>query len=122
MEVAKTRNTRVTCKAQSLEGYFLKSVLEFGNNDLARKMGIHPSALSRDKNRIAKLASLMIVNLGLPKWAFELSDADSRPVVVIEGEHAEMLIQALERKGKVKRKTPVALTTEVSEMQLEMSI
>ncbi|BET97764.1 hypothetical protein [Xenorhabdus taiwanensis] len=123
MEIAKTvKNTRITCKAHSLESYFLKSALDFGNNDLAREMGIHPSTLSRDKNRIAKLASLMVVKLGLPEWAFELSESDSKPVVVIEGEHAERLIQALERKGKVKRKTSKGATSEASEMQLEMSI
>ncbi|PHM68843.1 hypothetical protein [Xenorhabdus kozodoii] len=122
MTIAKTRNTRVTCKARYLESYFLKSVLDFGNNELAKEMGIHPSALSRDKNRIAKLASLMIVKLGLPEWAFELSESDSKPVVVIEGEHAERLIQALERKGKIKRKTPVVSATEASDMQLEMGI
>ncbi|MBE8597876.1 hypothetical protein [Xenorhabdus sp. BG5] len=125
MEIAKTvKNTRVTCSAQYLESYFLKSALDFGNNDLAREMGIHPSTLSRDKNRIAKLASLMVVKLGLPEWAFEIgvSDCESKPVVVIEGEHAERLIQALEGKGKIKRKTSVAATAEASEMQLEMSI
>ncbi|CDG87261.1 hypothetical protein [Xenorhabdus bovienii] len=123
MEVAKVvKNTRNTRKAQMLESHFHKKVFEFGNNGLASEMGIHPSVLSRDKNRIAKLASRLIVELGLPEWALESSESDSKPIVVIEGEHAERLIQALECKGKIKRKTPVALTTEVLEMQLEMGI
>ncbi|MDC9598961.1 hypothetical protein [Xenorhabdus anantnagensis] len=123
MEVAKVvKNTRNTRKAQMLESHFHKKVFEFGNNGLASEMGIHPSVLSRDKNRIAKLASRLIVELGLPEWALELSESDNKPVVVIEGEHAERLIQALERKGKVKRKTSKAATNEASEMQLEMSI
>ncbi|PHM67542.1 transcriptional regulator [Xenorhabdus stockiae] len=123
MEIAKTvKNTRDTRKAQMLESYFHKKVFEFGNNELASEMGIHPSKLSKDKNRIARLASLMIVNLGLPEWAFEIFDADSKPVVVIEGIYAERLIQALESEGKVKRKTSKAATNEASEMQIEMSI
>ncbi|PHM37154.1 hypothetical protein [Xenorhabdus innexi] len=123
MEIAKTvKNTRNARKAQMLESYFHKKVFEVGNNGLASDMGIHPSKLSKDKNRIARLASLMIVNLGLPEWAFEISDADNKPVIVIEGVYAERLIQALENEGKVKRKTPVAVTTEASEMQIEMSI
>ncbi|MDE1488983.1 hypothetical protein KKI90_22565 [Xenorhabdus bovienii] len=123
MEVAKVvKNTRMTRKAQALESFFHRKIFDFGNNELAREMGIHPSVLSRDKNRIAKLASKLIVELGLPEWALELSESDNKSVVVIEGEHAERLIQALECKGKIKRKTPVAVTTEASEMQLEMSI
>ncbi|PHM52515.1 hypothetical protein [Xenorhabdus sp. KK7.4] len=123
MEIAKTvKNTRDTRKAQMLESYFHKKVFEFGNNELASEMGIHPSKLSKDKNRIARLASLMIVNLGLPEWAFEIFDADSKSVVVIEGIYAERLIQALESEGKVKRKTSKAATNEASEMQIEMSI
>ncbi|MDC9591602.1 hypothetical protein PSI23_20540 [Xenorhabdus sp. XENO-10] len=122
MEVAKTRNTRVTCKAQALETFWFKSAAETGNSPLAKEMGIHPTGLSREKSRIVKLASRMVVELGLPEGAAELSESDNKPVVVIEGEHAERLIQALERKGKIKRKTPVALTTEASEMQLELSI
>ncbi|WP_258087312.1 hypothetical protein [Xenorhabdus bovienii] len=129
MEVAKVvKNTRNTRKAQMLESHFHKKVFEFGNNGLASEMGIHPSVLSRDKNRIAKLASRLIVELGLPEWALELSESDSKPesdnkpIVVIEGEHAERLIQALERKGKVKRKTPTVVAVEASEMQFELSI
>ncbi|CDH06836.1 conserved hypothetical protein [Xenorhabdus bovienii str. oregonense] len=120
MEVAKTRNTRVTCKAQALESFYLKSALEDGNDSLAHELGVHPTSLSRERNRIAKLASRLVARYGIPEWAIEIPD--HKQMVVIEGEHAERLIQALECKGKIKRKTPVGQTTEASEMQLEMSI
>ncbi|PHM46569.1 hypothetical protein [Xenorhabdus miraniensis] len=121
MEVAKTRkNTRVTCNAQYLESYFLKSALEFGNNDLAREMGIHPSALSRDKNRIAKLASKLIVELGLPEGSVAAPGCEAN--IVLTGVEASKLLSMLDELRYPKRKTPVALTTEASEMQLEMSL
>ncbi|CDG90105.1 hypothetical protein [Xenorhabdus bovienii] len=120
MEVAKTRNTRVTCKPQELETFWFKSAAETGNSPLARDMGIHPTGLSREKSRIVKLASRLVAKYGIPEWAIEMPD--HKQMVVIEGEHAERLIQALECKGKVKRKTPVVDATEASEMQLEMSI
>ncbi|MBD2803049.1 hypothetical protein ABLB84_06275 [Xenorhabdus szentirmaii] len=120
MEVAKTRNTRVTCSAQYLESYFLKSVLEYGNNDLSREMGIHPSSLSRDKNRIAKLASLMIVNLGLPEGSVAAPGCEAN--IVLTGVEASKLLSILDELRYPKRKTPVALTTEASEKQLELLI
>ncbi|MBD2797702.1 hypothetical protein ID856_14325 [Xenorhabdus sp. 18] len=121
MITAKTvKNTRVTCSAQFLESYFLKSVLEFGNNDLSREMGIHPSKLSRDKNRIAKLASLMIVNLGLPEGSVAAPGCEAN--IVLTGVEASKLLSMLDELRYPKRKTSKAATIEASEMQLEMSV
>ncbi|MCG3462719.1 hypothetical protein L7G72_12800 [Xenorhabdus bovienii] len=121
MEVAKVvKNTRVTCSARSLEGWFLKESMEFGNNDLAREMGIHPSALSRDKNRIARLASLMIVKLGLPEGSVAAPGCEAN--IVLTGIEASQLLSALDNLRYPKRKTSKAATDEVLEMQLEIGI
>ncbi|NHB89707.1 hypothetical protein [Photorhabdus tasmaniensis] len=117
MEYAK--DIKITCKPEALESFWLHCILETGNNEFAQLMGIHPSTSSRDKSRIAKLASQLIAKYGLPAWAYQIPD--HKPVVVIEGEHAEMLIKALERKGKIKRKAPSAVTAGVDEArQIEM--
>lgn len=99
MDYAKTIN--ITCKPEILESYFFKRMLDEGNNSFASEMGIHPTASSRDKNRIFKLACKAIARYGLPTEAVSMPE-NSRSVV-IEGDYAERLIQALERKGKVKR-------------------
>ena len=94
METAITCNTLITCKPEVLEGYWLKTVLEFGNNALAKLMGIHPTALSRDKARIAKLASKMIVELGLPTGCIAAPGCEQN--VVITGDEAKRLLSMLE--------------------------
>ncbi|TNH43779.1 hypothetical protein [Photorhabdus luminescens] len=116
MDIAKS--IKITCKPESLESFWLQCILKTGNNEFAQSIGIHPSTSSRDKGRIAKLASQLVAKYGLPEWAYQLPD--HKPVVVIEGEHAEMLIQALERKGKIKRKASLPATDEASQLQLDM--
>ncbi|WP_145585569.1 hypothetical protein [Yersinia rochesterensis] len=94
MENAIACNTSITCKPEVLEGYWLKTVLEFGNNSLAKLMGIHPTALSRDKARIAKLASQMVHQLGLPKGSVAVEGCEQN--IVITGEEAKKLLSILE--------------------------
>ncbi|HEM8865395.1 TPA: hypothetical protein U2R11_002637 [Providencia stuartii] len=108
MDYAKTIN--ITCKPEILESYFFKRMLDEGNNSFASEMGIHPTASSREKNRIFKLACKAIAHYGLPAEAVSMPE-NSRSVV-IEGDYAERVIQALEGKGKVKRKAPTAGTDE----------
>ncbi|WP_340618254.1 hypothetical protein [Xenorhabdus entomophaga] len=120
MEVAKTRNTRVTCKPQVLETFWFKSAVETGNSPLAREMGIHPTGLSREKARIVKLASRMVVELGLPEGSVAAPGCEAN--IVLTGVEASKLLSMLDELRYPKRKTPVAVTTEASEMQLEMSI
>lgn len=95
MELSITRKSPlITCKPEALESYWLKSVLEFGNNSLAKLMGVHPSTLSRDKNRIAKLASQLVYILGLPDGSFSPPGCEQN--VVITGEEAKKLLSMLE--------------------------
>jgi predicted DNA-binding protein (UPF0251 family) len=94
MQRAITCNTSVICKPEVLEGFWLKSVLEFGNKPLAKQMGIHPTALSRDKARIAKLASQMVHQLGLPAGSVEVPGCEQN--VVITGAEAKALLLMLE--------------------------
>lgn len=95
MELSISRKSSlISCKPEVLESYWLKSVLEFGNNSLAKLMGVHPSSLSRDKNRIAKLASQMVYLLGLPDGSFSAPGCEQS--VVITGEEAKKLLSMLE--------------------------
>ncbi|MBW3118879.1 hypothetical protein [Providencia rettgeri] len=113
MDYAKTIN--ITCKPEILESYFFKRMLDEGNNSFASEMGIHPTASSRDKNRIFKLACKAIARYGLPTEAVSMPEKSRS--VVIEGDYAERLIQVLEGKGKVKRK---ASNVGHSEAQIEL--
>lgn len=115
MDIAKS--IKITCKPEALESFWLRCILEYGNNQFAKEIGVHPSTSSRDKNRIFKLACKAAALFGLPEGSVELPEQSSK--IVFEGEYAEMLIQALERKGKVKRKAPTV--TEASN-QIEISI
>ncbi|ENL8513186.1 hypothetical protein AB6H97_000141 [Providencia rettgeri] len=115
MDYAKTIN--ITCKPEVLESYFFKRMLDEGNKTFASEMGIHPTASSREKNRIFKLACKAIAHYGLPAEAVSMPEKSRS--VVIEGDYAERLIQALEGKGKLKRKTSKAATDEA---QIELSI
>ncbi|HDL7803228.1 TPA: hypothetical protein PXP38_001810 [Yersinia enterocolitica] len=95
MERAITRNSlSITCKPEVLEGYWLKTALEFGNNAMAKLMGIHPTALSRDKARIAKLASQMVHILGMPNDSVAPEGCEQN--IVITGEEAKKLLSMLE--------------------------
>lgn len=109
------KNIKITCKPEILETYFFKRMLDEGNNAFASEMGIHPTASSREKNRIFKLACKAIAHYGLPEEAVSIPE-NSRSVV-IEGDYAERVIQALEGKGKLKRKTSKAATDE-AQMEL----
>ncbi|MDC9598878.1 hypothetical protein [Xenorhabdus anantnagensis] len=120
MEVAKTRNTRVTCSAQSLEAFWFKSAAETGNGPLAREMGIHPTGLSREKSRIVKLASRMVVELGLPEGSVAAPGCEAN--IVLTGIEASKLLSALDNLRYPKRKTPTVGAVEAFEMQLEMGI
>ncbi|MDE9537126.1 hypothetical protein [Xenorhabdus bovienii] len=120
MEVAKTRNTRVTCKSQELETFWFKSAAETGNSPLARDMGIHPTGLSREKSRIVKLASRLVVQLGLPEGSVAAPGCEAN--IVLTGIEASKLLSALDNLRYPKRKTSKAGTDEASERQLEMSI
>ncbi|WP_278030715.1 hypothetical protein [Providencia huashanensis] len=113
MDYAKTIN--ITCKPEILESYFFKRMLDEGNNSFACEMGIHPTASSREKNRIFKLACKAIAHYGLPAEAVSMPEKSRS--VVIEGDYAERLIQVLEGKGKVKRK---ASNVGHSEAQIEL--
>ncbi|EPI2106574.1 hypothetical protein ACS5F0_002349 [Providencia rettgeri] len=114
MDYAKTIN--ITCKPEILESYFFKRMLDEGNNSFASEMGIHPTASSREKNRIFKLACKAIAHYGLPEEAVSIPEKSRS--VVIEGDYAERLIQALEGQGKVKRK---ASNLARSEAQIKLS-
>ncbi|MFG0743761.1 hypothetical protein [Providencia sp. TYF-12] len=96
-----TKNIKITCKPETLETYFFQMMFKDGNDGFAKAMGIHPSSASREKSRIFSLACKAIARYGLPTEAVSMPE-NSRSVV-IEGDYAERLIQALERKGKVKR-------------------
>lgn len=115
MDYAKTIN--ITCKAEVLESYFFKRMLDEGNNTFASEMGIHPTASSRDKNRIFKLACKAIARYGLPEQA--VSMPENTRSVVIEGDYAERLIQAIEGKGKIKRKAP-AVAPDEAQIKLDI--
>ncbi|MGO2336736.1 hypothetical protein [Providencia sp.] len=115
MDYAKTIN--ITCKPEMLESYFFKRVLDEGNNLFASEMGIHPTASSREKNRIFKLACKAIAHYGLPEEAVSMPETTRN--VVIEGDYAEQIIKMLEYNGRLKRKAPTAVTDEA---QIELSI
>ncbi|MDF7297452.1 hypothetical protein [Proteus mirabilis] len=84
--------------------FYLKEMYSVGNNGLAKALGIHPSKSSRDKARIFDLACQLVSKFGLPPDSVNLSEKPTK--VVLEGDYAERVIQALEGKGKVKRKAP----------------
>lgn len=88
-----------------------------GNNGLAKMLGVHPSTSSRDKNRIFDLACQLVSKFGLPPDSVNISDKPTK--VVLEGDYAERVIQALEGKGKIKRKAPAV--TEASQ-QMDLTI
>ncbi|MBS9442464.1 hypothetical protein [Photorhabdus heterorhabditis] len=114
MDIAKTCKTQITCKPELLESYWLKTALEYGNNQLAKEMGIHPSGLSRDKNRIAKLASLMVVKLGLPEGSVAAPGCDAN--IVLTGVEASKLLSILEHIREPKEKAPVVGATEANQI------
>lgn len=113
MEPAK--NIKLECSSNKLMSFYIQQMFSLGNNGLAEKLGIHPSKSSRDKNRIFELACLLITEIGLPPESVNISDKPTK--VVIEGDYAERLIQAIEGKGKIKRKAPAAVTDE-AQMEL----
>ncbi|MEX5879590.1 hypothetical protein AB6G95_07485 [Proteus vulgaris] len=115
MELSKT--IKVECSSNELMSFYLKQMYSVGNNGLAKILGVHPSTSSRDKNRIFELACKAITELGLPPDSVAISE---KPIkVVIEGDYAERLIQMLEGKGKIKRKT--SAVTEASQ-QMDLTI
>lgn len=113
MEHAK--NIKVECTSNELMTFYLKEMYSIGNNGLAKELGIHPSKSSRDKARIFDLACQLVSKFGLPPDSVNISDKPTK--VVLEGDYAERLIQVLEGKGKLKRKTSKAATDE-AQMEL----
>ncbi|HCT3249662.1 TPA: hypothetical protein OTS89_001416 [Proteus mirabilis] len=115
MECAK--NIKVECSSNELMTFYIQQMYSVGNNGLAKALGIHPSKSSRDKARIFDLACQLVSNFGLPPDSVNLSEKPTK--VVLEGDYAERVIQALEGKGKVKRKAPAV--TEASQ-QMDLTI
>ena len=113
MELSKSIN--VNCSSNELSSFYHRQAFSIGNNGLAKKLGIHPSTSSRDKNRIFELACVMITEMGLPPDSVNVSGEPAK--VVIIGDGAEELIRMLEVKGKVKRKAPA-----VTEAQMHLTI
>ena len=113
MELSKS--IKVNCSFNELASFYHRQAFSIGNNGLAKKLGIHPSTSSRDKNRIFELACLMVTEIGLPPDAVNVSGEPTK--VVIVGDSAEKLIRMLEVKGKVKRKAPA-----VTEAQMDLTI
>ncbi|MER5138044.1 hypothetical protein [Providencia stuartii] len=108
MENAK--NIKVECSSNELMTFYIQQMYSVGNNGLAKALGIHPSKSSRDKARIFDLACKLVSKFGLPPDSVNISDKPTK--VVLEGDYAERVIQALEGKGKVKRKASKAATNE----------
>ncbi|MBC8949342.1 CII family transcriptional regulator [Xenorhabdus sp. TS4] len=102
------------------ESELLNKIALTGSRNVARIIDFHESQITRwqrpqkldDISFIAKMARVLV--------AIEYDAPDTN--VVINREDAKALIEALEYIRYPKRKTPVASTTEVSEMQLEISI
>ncbi|MER5079671.1 hypothetical protein [Providencia stuartii] len=115
MENAK--NIKVECSSNELMTFYIQQMYSVGNNGLAKALGIHPSKSSRDKARIFDLACKLVSKFGLPPDSVNISDKPTK--VVLEGDYAERVIQALEGKGKVKRKAP---TTANDEAQINLDI
>ncbi|MBJ2108269.1 hypothetical protein [Proteus terrae] len=113
MECAK--NIKVECSSNELMTFYLKEMYSVGNNGLAKALGIHPSKSSRDKARIFDLACQLVSKFGLPTDSVNISEKPTK--VVLEGDYAERVIQALEGKGKIKRKAP-AVTEAYQQMDL----
>ncbi len=76
------------------------------------EMGVHPTAMSRDKVRILKMATRLLVKFGLPDGAVESTECV--PTVVIQGEEAteaaKALLSMLEFLREPKEKAPSAAT------------
>ncbi|MEY0513140.1 hypothetical protein AB7315_07005 [Providencia manganoxydans] len=104
------KNINVECTSNELMTFYLKEMYSIGNNGLAKELGIHPSKSSRDKARIFDLACMLVSKFGLPPDSVNVSDKPTK--IVLEGDYAERVIQALEGKGKFKRKAPTAGTDE----------
>ncbi len=108
MDYAKT--IKVDCSSNQLMTFYIQKMYEIGNNGLAKELGIHPSKSSRDKARIFDLACVLVSKFGLPPDSVNISDKPTK--VVLEGDYAERVIQALEGKGKLKRKVPAVAPDE----------
>ncbi|WP_237388017.1 CII family transcriptional regulator [Xenorhabdus sp. Sc-CR9] len=102
------------------ESELINKLVLKGSRNVARIIGVHESQITRwqrpqkidDLSFIEKMARFLV--------AIEYDSPDTN--VVINREDAQRLIEALEYIRYPKRKTSVAVTTEASEMQLEMSI
>lgn len=105
MELSKS--IKVDCTSSELMSFFIRQTFAMKNDNLAKELGIHPSAASREKTRAFELACKAITALGLPEESVKVEGKPSR--LVVEGADAEWLMQMLEIKGKVKRKAPVGV-------------
>lgn len=115
----RAKNIKVECSSNELMTFYLKEMYSVGNNGLAKALGIHPSKTSRDKARIFDLACQLVSQFGLPPDSVNISDKPTK--VVLEGDYAERLIQALEGKRKIKRKASTTANGEASQ-QMDLAI
>ncbi|HIE0970617.1 TPA: hypothetical protein ACXJQF_003447 [Proteus mirabilis] len=99
--------------------FYIQQMYSVGNNGLAKALGIHPSKSSRDKARIFDLACQLVSKFGLPLDSVNISEKPTK--VVLEGDYAERVIQALEGKGKIKRKASTTANGEASQ-QMDLTI
>lgn len=113
MELSKS--IKVDCTSNELMSFFIRQTFAMKNDNLAKELGIHPTAASREKTRAFELACKAITALGLPEDSVKVEGKPPR--LVVEGADAEWLMQMLEIKGKVKRKAP-AVTEAKSQINL----
>ena len=113
MELSKS--IKVDCSSNELMSFFIRQTFAMKNDNLAKELGIHPTAASREKTRAFRLACKAITALGLPEDSVKVESKPPR--LVVEGADAEWLMQMLEMKGKVKRKAPAA-----TEAQMDLTI
>lgn len=105
MEVAKSINSRLNIRPEVLEGFFIREAMKIGNNQLAKDMGIHPTACSRDKPRIFKLAVQMICRLGLPPGCYSPLGSNQEDVMLLTRDEVRKLKAVADF---LKEKTPGA--------------
>ena len=117
MENAKTINTRQNIRPEVLEGYFIREAMKMGNNNLAKEMGIHPTACSRDKPRIFKLAVQMVCTLGLPPGICAPPDKDVEEVMTLTREEVRKLKAVADF---LKQKRPVFETERSEQIKLDI--
>lgn len=116
MQDAITRNAlKIKCKPEVLEGFWIRNAMEDSNVALATDMGVHPTAASRDKPRIIKLASKMVARYGVPSFAVETRAGEEVLVMSSDGtqltiskKEAQILLPILNALRESNKNAPVA--------------